>query len=101
MQLLPLSTYVRELRPALPAEAFEPATSRLWFVPVFLALIAVSAVAIAASWVPWFVVPIISLVIGGCFAGLTFIGHEAVHGGIVRGRVARHVLGFIGFLPFT
>jgi fatty acid desaturase len=40
-------------------------------------------------------------VIGGCFAGLTFIGHEAVHGGIVRGRVARHVLGFIGFLPFT
>ena len=101
MQLVPLSTYVRELRPALPAEAFEPATSRLLFVPVFLGVAVLSIIAIAAGWVPWFVVPIISLVIGGAFAGLTFIAHEAVHGGIVRGRITRQVLGFIGFLPFT
>jgi fatty acid desaturase len=101
MQLVPQSTYVRELRPALPVETFEPATSRLLFVPVLLGLIVTSIIAIAAGWVPWFVVPIISLVIGGCFAGLTFIGHEAVHGGIVRGRNARLVLGWIGFAPFT
>ncbi|MDQ3340461.1 MAG: fatty acid desaturase, partial [Myxococcota bacterium] len=85
----------------LPVETFEPATSRLLFVPVLLGLIVTSSVAIAAGWVPWFVVPLVSLVIGGCFAGLTFIGHEGVHGGIVRGRTARLVLGWIGFAPFT
>lgn len=99
--LLPQSRYVRELRPALPPEAFTPATSRLLFIPLHLGVIALCTVAIAAGWVPWFVVPLLSLVIGVAFAGLTFIAHEAVHGGIVRGSRARHVVGWIGFLPFT
>jgi fatty acid desaturase len=95
------ATYVRELRPELPAEVFEPATSRLLLVPVHLAVITLSILAIAESWVPWPVVPLLSLIIGASFAGLTFIAHEAMHGGIVRGRVARHILAGIGFLPFT
>jgi fatty acid desaturase len=99
--LVPQATYVRALRPHLPAHAFEPATSRLALVPIHLAIIATTIVAIGSGWLPWFAVPLASLVIGVSFSGLTFVAHEAVHGGIVRGRRARHVLGWIGFLPFT
>ena len=98
--LVPQSTYVRELRPDLPAVAFEPATSRLAFVPAHLAVITMAIIAIAL-WLPWWLVPLASVAIGVSFAGLTFIAHEAMHGGIVRGRVARHIVGWIGFLPFT
>ena len=99
--LVAQSTYVRALRPELPVEAFEPATSRLAFVPVHLGIITMAIITIALGWLPWFLVPLLSLVIGMSFAGLTFVAHEAMHGGIVRGRLARHVVGWIGFLPFT
>jgi fatty acid desaturase len=101
MDLVPQSTYVRELRSSLPHDAFEPATSRLLLIPVHLAVVVVATIAIARGWVPWFVVPVVSLAIGVSFACLTFVGHEAVHGGIVRGRTARQLVGWIGFLPFT
>lgn len=100
LTLVPQATYVREVRRELSAEAFEPATSRLAYIPVYLGLIAISIVAIANGWVPWLLVPLISLVIGVSFACLTFIAHEAVHGGIVRDRTARNVVGWVGFLPF-
>jgi fatty acid desaturase len=100
-QLLPQSTYVRELRAQLPSDAFTPATSRLVLVPTYLAVIVVAIVAIASGWIPWPVIPVLSVVIGVCFACLTFIAHETVHGGIVRGRVARQLVGWVGFLPFT
>lgn len=57
--------------------------------------------AIALGWVPWFTVPLVSLTIGISFACLTFVAHEAMHGGIVRGHRAKHLVGWIGFLPFT
>jgi fatty acid desaturase len=99
--LVPMSRYVRELKPDLPAETFAPAKSRLLLVPVHAAIAVVASLAIAGAWVPWLVVPLLSLVIGISFACLTFFGHEAMHGAIVRGRLARHVVGWIGFLPFT
>lgn len=98
--LYPLSTYVRALRPNLPAEVFAPARSRLLAVPILVALVTVSILAIANGWLAWPFVPVLSLVIGASFACLTFVGHEAMHGGIVRGRRLRHVVGMIGFLPF-
>lgn len=99
-QLYPLSKYVRELRSELPADAFHPANSRLALVPVHLAIIVVATLAVALSWVPWPVVPVLSIVIGISFACLTFVAHEALHGGIVRNKVARHAVGWIGFMPF-
>ena len=101
MQVKSQSAYVREIRPALPAEAFAPATSRIAFVPVLLAVIAGAIIVIGARLVPWPFVPLVSLAIGAAFAGLTFVAHEAVHGGIVRSRTSRQIVGWIGFLPFT
>lgn len=99
--MIPLAGYVHQLRPELPPEVFRPARSRLWFVPLFAAVAGLAITAIALGWVPWFVVPALSLVIGTAFAGLTFVAHEGMHGGIVRGKRAKHWLGLIGFLPFT
>ena len=98
--LIPLSHYVKALRPELPAEAFTPAHSRLLWIPVHLAIIGMAASAIARGWVPWPVVPLLGVVIGISFSCLTFVAHEAMHGGIVRGKLARQIVGWIGFLPF-
>lgn len=76
MKLRPLSSYVRELRPALPAAVFAPARSRLLWLPLHLAIITAAMLAIASGWLPWPLVPLVSLLIGVSFAGLTFLGHE-------------------------
>ena len=99
--LISQSTYVRALRPLLAADASRPARSRLAFIPAHVALIVTASCAIAGGWVPWPVIPLLSIVIGACFAGLTFVAHEAMHGGIVRGRTARQIVAWIGFLPFA
>lgn len=100
-ELYTRATYVRALRPELPAEAFAPARSRLAAIPVLVAIITAAILAIANGWVPWLIVPVLSFVIGASFACLTFVGHETMHGAIVRGRRLRHVVSWIGFLPFV
>ncbi len=100
-QLVPRATYVRALRSDLPARVFDRARSRLWFVPAHIAIIATAMVAIARGWVPWFVVPLVSVVIGASFAGMTFIAHEVLHGAIVRGKRLQFAIGWLGFLPFV
>ncbi len=98
---MPQSAYVRELRPELPADVFEPARSRLALIPCHLLVIAAAIVATASGRVPWLLVPLLSVVIGVSFASLTFVAHETVHGGIVHGHTARHIVAWVGFLLFT
>lgn len=100
MELRAASTYIHQLRPRLNAAAFSPARSRLLWVPFHLATITLAMVAVARGWIPWPLAPLLSLVIGVGFAGLTFVAHEALHGGIVRNKRLAHVVGWIGFAPF-
>jgi fatty acid desaturase len=72
----------------------------LWL-PIHLALIATLTVAIAAAWVPLWVAPLASLLIGMSFAGLTFLAHETLHGCVVRNKRIRHLVGWVTFLPFA
>jgi fatty acid desaturase len=95
------SHYVHAVKPALPAAAFGPATSRLAWIPVHLAIIALAITAIASGWLPWPLVPVASHVIGASFAGLTFVGHELLHGAIIGGKHRQHLLGWLTFVPFT
>jgi fatty acid desaturase len=85
----------------LPAEAFAPATSRLLWLPFHLAVIATCTVAIASGWLPWALVPLASIAIGIGFGGITFLAHETLHGGVVRNKVAKKIVGWIGFAPFV
>lgn len=93
--------YAREIKPLLPAEAFAPARSRLLWLPVHAAAATVAMLAIAGRWLPWPFIPVLSLCIGMSFAGTTFLAHEALHGAVVRGRRARHWIGWLGFSPFV
>jgi fatty acid desaturase len=93
--------YVQELKPHLPVEAFEPARSRLWWLPLHLSVIALGTVLIALKTLPIWALPVASLVIGASFAGLVFLGHETLHGGVVRGKRLRYLVGFVTFLPFV
>ncbi len=97
----PRSHYVHELRAALPREVFTPARSRLLRVPIHVVLAIAAIAAIAYGWLPWPLVPVASLVIGINFACLTFVAHEALHGGVTRTRWLQRVVGWIGFMPFA
>jgi fatty acid desaturase len=101
MNLKTISNYASELRPLLSRRAFAPARSRLLWLPVHLLVIAAATAAIALGWVSWPSALGLSLVIGASFAGLTFVGHEALHGALVRGKTLRRIVGWLGFLPFT
>jgi fatty acid desaturase len=94
------SHYASILKPELPVGASALAHSRLWRVPIHVAIAVVSIVAIAKGWLPWPLVPVASLAIGGSFACLTFVAHEALHGGIVRGKRLQYLVGWFGFVPF-
>jgi fatty acid desaturase len=92
--------YAREVRAALPAEAFAPAGSRIAWLPVQLAAIVGPAIAIATGAVPWPVALFLSVVIGFGFGGLAFLGHETLHGAVIRGARAIQVVGWICLAPF-
>jgi fatty acid desaturase len=96
-----ISAYAREIRPLLTREHFAPARSRLFWLPAHLSLLACGIWLLAGQRLPWFVWPPLSLVMGGSFAGLTFLAHEALHGAVVRGKKLRRLIGWIGFLPFV
>ena len=85
----------------LPSEVFTPARSRVLWLPVHVAVIASLAWMMATGRLPWPLWPVASLVIGVCMSGLTFLGHETLHGGVVRGKHAIRVVGWFGFLPFV
>ncbi len=101
MRSYPLSFYVRQVRPRLAAALSAPALSRLLWLPVHASVIAAATLAIARGWLPWPAVPALSLVIGLSFGGLMFLGHETLHGAVVRGRWAwaKSVIGALCFAP--
>jgi fatty acid desaturase len=101
ISLIPVSAYARALRPDVPEATFAPATSRALWVPIHYAIIALCAAALASGRVPWPLWPVVSIAIGCSMAGVTFVAHEALHGGVVRGRTRIRILGWLGFLPFT
>lgn len=101
MKLRTTSSYAAALRPALGSQVFRPAPLRLLWLPVHYAVIVLGTVVIAHGWLPLPLELLLSLLIGSSFAGLTFVGHEALHGAIVRSRGLRRLVGRLGFLPFV
>jgi len=96
-----IADYVRTIRPHLKRGVFHPARSRLWWLPTHLLIITLCIGALQQRIVPWILAPIVSLVIGLSYAGLTFLAHETLHGAIVRGPRLRYLVGWLGFSPFV
>jgi fatty acid desaturase len=100
MELWTAGTYARELKGDLPASAFAPARSRALWLPVHAIVIAACIWLLASSVAPAWTWPFVSIVIGCSMAGVTFLAHETLHGGVVHGRWLIRVIGHLGFLPF-
>jgi fatty acid desaturase len=101
MSELSIAAYAREIRPALRSDAFAPARSRLWWLPLHLLLISAGTFVLAKHWIPWALAPLLSILLGASFAGLTFLGHETLHGAVVRGKFWRKLVGWLGFCAFA
>lgn len=95
-----VADYAREVRAALPKESFAPARSRIAWLPVQLSAIALSILGIGLG-APWPVALALSVVTGFGFGGLAFLGHETLHGAVIRGRRAIQIVGWICLSPFV
>jgi fatty acid desaturase len=91
--------YARELRPHLPAAAFQPVPRRLVWIPLHLAFIGACA-AIVLRGAPWHVAVGAALVAGHSWGCLGFLAHEAMHHAVVRDRRVERAIGWLGFLPY-
>ena len=97
----PISDYARVLRPLLPADLFDPVPARLGWL-AFHGAVVVGAMALIAGGVGgWPIAAALSIVIGHGFAGLAFVGHEVLHGAVVRAPGRRRLVGWLAFLPFA
>lgn len=101
VDLRPSTHYAHLVRPSLPPHAFEPVRSRLVWLAFHVAVIAAGIVALRLGWGGRWVMPLYALAIGSSFAGCAFVGHETMHGAVVRARGWRYLVGWICFLPFT
>ena len=96
----PSAFYVRQLK--LRVRSFsDPARSRLLWLPVHVSIVAGATAAIAWRWLPLPALPALSLLIGLAFGGLMFLGHETMHGAVIRGTWARSLVGAACFAPFA
>ena len=101
MELHPISHYAYELKRDVPASVFKPARSRLAWLPIHVAIVALATTVIAGGWGGWPIALLLVPVIGHSFAGLAFLAHETLHGAVVRTRWLRYAVGWLGFLPFV
>lgn len=92
---------MKELKPLLSAGSFLPSRSRLLRMPVYLGVIAAAMAAVVLLPLGLPARLALSLVIGVTFSALVFLGHEVLHGAVVRGMRARSLVGWVAFLPFV
>src|SRR5690606_12374713 len=101
MKLESSAFYTRALKPFLSAQTRLPAPLRLLLLPLHYAVIGLGIFLLAKGAVPWFLAWLVSIVIGGSFAGLTFLAHETLHGSVTHGRRLQTWVGWFSFLPFA
>ncbi len=89
--------YAREVRPHLAPTVFEPASERLLWLPVHLAVIAGLAGYVVRGAPPWYVALVCALVAGHSWGCLGFLAHEAMHHALTRNRALEKVVGYCGF----
>ncbi len=101
MELRTIATYARAIRPTLPDHIFQPATSRILWLPLHIGVISTLAWTMVSDRLPAPLWPVASLLIGISLSGLVFLGHETMHGAVVRGRTLIKAVGFVALAPFT
>lgn len=98
--LRPLTDYAKELRRDLPPEVFARNPARLWWLPVHLALIFAAVTALLTADLPLTARLGLSLVIGHSYGVLGFLGHEILHGSVVKGNALQNWIGGVCLIPY-
>jgi len=93
--------YAARISPHLPKEAFKPVPARLFGGLAYLLVVIAGFVTIGVFDLNVWINLGIALVLGACFAGMGFLGHEILHGTVVRKAWLRDLLGAIAFWPLS
>ncbi|MGP4082983.1 fatty acid desaturase family protein [Pseudalkalibacillus sp. R45] len=93
--------YAARIAPHMPKKAFKPVPSRLLGGLVYLLISIASFVTIIFFETNIWLNLLISLILGASFAGMGFLGHEILHGTVVRKPWLRDFLGAVAFWPLT
>ena len=95
-----MSQCYRSLKSELPREYFKPQGFRLFSI-IFLLLLGFGLIAtMVVVPMAWFFKIPLSLIVGYCWAVNGLLGHELMHGSIVRKKSLQNFFGFFCFLPF-
>jgi len=89
--------YAREVRPHLSPAVFQPARSRLLWLPVHLAVIGGLAAFIILGTPAWPLALACAVVAGHSWGCLGFLAHEAMHHALTKNRVVEKLVGYAGF----
>ncbi|WP_347551750.1 acyl-CoA desaturase [Pseudalkalibacillus hwajinpoensis] len=100
-ELHSFSWYAARVKKHLPGEAFKPVPARLFGGLTYLIITIGCFLMIGLFTFHPLVNLIFSIIIGACFAGLGFLGHEILHGTVVRKPWVRDMLGAIAFWPLS
>lgn len=97
---VPHKEYVRTLRPLLPDHFFKPLPHRLlWMLPH--ALVITGGIVVIVYGLGGLIGKLSAAVlIGNSFASLGFLGHEIMHGAVIRKGWLRNLTAAICFSPF-
>ncbi|MFC7061432.1 fatty acid desaturase family protein [Halobacillus seohaensis] len=93
--------YAKRVAKYMPKGVFKPVPKRLWGGLAYLSIIISGLLIISLTeWHPLFFLPI-SFILGASFAGMGFLGHEILHGTVVKKPWLRDLLGAIAFWPLS
>ncbi|WP_243387167.1 fatty acid desaturase family protein [Bacillus kexueae] len=91
--------YAKQITPHLPKDVFKPVPSRLFGGLAYILITIAGFLTIGLFDLHPIWSLLISIVLGFSFAALGFLGHEILHGTVVRKPWVRDILGAIAFWP--
>jgi fatty acid desaturase len=100
-ELHTIKWYMSHISPHLPKEAFKTVPSRLFGGLAYLIVIISGVLAIALSDLNLWVNLLIAAILGSSYAAMGFLGHEILHGSVVKKPWVRDFLGALAFWPLS
>ncbi|MFG6120821.1 fatty acid desaturase family protein [Thalassobacillus sp. B23F22_16] len=95
------SWYAKQIKPHLPKGVFKPVPTRLFGGLAYVIVTIAAFLTIGLFELHPLLNLTLSVIIGFSFAGLGFLGHEILHGTVVRKPWLRDLLGAIAFFPLS
>jgi fatty acid desaturase len=95
-----LGIYQQELKAKLPEAIFKRTPMRAFHLLAFIGLNAAIIYAVTQLDLAWPLKLVLAIMMGHFNAGMAFIAHETLHGGIVKTQWLQNLIGSIGFAPF-